>query len=90
MTPRDEYRPMDEQEQFNETLVVPKLTPEQVQLMSDYLEKVPPTAKLDPRSVHYDPIAAAMAKHPGLTREEAEEMARAFGFLADDPAPGEV
>lgn len=80
MTPRDEFRPMDEQEQFNKTFVVPKLTPEQVQLMSDYLEKVPPTAKLDPRSVHYDPIAAAMAEHPGLTREKAEAMARAFGF----------
>ena len=28
----------------------------------------------------YDPIANAMARFPGLTREEAEEMAAAFGF----------
>ena len=30
--------------------------------------------------VSYDPIANAMARHPGLTREKAEEMAKAFGF----------
>lgn len=28
----------------------------------------------------WDPIEAAMRNHPGLTREKAEEMARAFGF----------
>ena len=28
----------------------------------------------------YDPIANAMARHPGLTREKAEEIAKAFGF----------
>ncbi len=27
-----------------------------------------------------DPIASAMEDHPGLTREKAEEMAKAFGF----------
>ncbi len=27
-----------------------------------------------------DPIANAMKRNPGLTRAEAEEMARAFGF----------
>lgn len=27
-----------------------------------------------------DPIEAALLDHPSLTREEAEEMARAFGF----------
>lgn len=31
-------------------------------------------------STAFDPIANAMERHPGLTREEAEEMARAFGF----------
>ena len=30
--------------------------------------------------VSYDPIANAMARHPGLTREKAEEIAKAFGF----------
>jgi hypothetical protein len=28
----------------------------------------------------HDPIASAMSRHPGLTREEAEEMAESFGF----------
>jgi len=28
----------------------------------------------------YDPIANAMQRFPGLTREKAEEMATAFGF----------
>jgi hypothetical protein len=27
-----------------------------------------------------DPLAAAMKRHPGLTREKAEEMAREFGY----------
>jgi arginine deiminase len=31
------------------------------------------------RSVQ-DSLSNAMARHPGLTRAEAEEMARAFGF----------
>jgi hypothetical protein len=28
----------------------------------------------------FDPIANAMKRHPDLTRETAEAMARAFGF----------
>ena len=28
----------------------------------------------------YDPIANAMRRHPKLTEEEAESMAKAFGF----------
>ena len=28
----------------------------------------------------FDPIASAMKRHPGLTREEAEQMASDFGF----------
>ena len=28
----------------------------------------------------YDPIANAMERHPGLTEEKAEAMAKAFGF----------
>ena len=31
-------------------------------------------------SQSYDPIANAMARFPGLTREKAEEMAQEFGF----------
>lgn len=28
----------------------------------------------------FDPLSLAMKDHPGLTREGAEQMARAFGF----------
>ena len=28
----------------------------------------------------YDPLEAAMKRHPALTRERAEELAAAFGF----------
>ena len=28
----------------------------------------------------FDPIESAMKRHPGLTREKAEEMAESFGF----------
>jgi hypothetical protein len=28
----------------------------------------------------FDPIQAAVDRHPGLTEEKAEEIARAFGF----------
>jgi hypothetical protein len=31
--------------------------------------------------VETDEIARSMARHPQLTRETAEEMAKAFGFL---------
>ena len=30
--------------------------------------------------VSFDPIENAMRQHPGLTREQAEELAVAFGF----------
>lgn len=35
----------------------------------------------NPRSPDYDPIEASLARHPGLTRDSAECIARAFGFL---------
>ena len=31
-------------------------------------------------STAYDPLERAMRDNPGLTREQAEEMAREFGF----------
>jgi hypothetical protein len=34
----------------------------------------------NPLSPNYDPIASAMKRHTKLTREEAEEMAKLFGF----------
>ena len=33
-----------------------------------------------PPQEEYDPIALAMKRHPGLTREAAEKMAEALGF----------
>ena len=76
----EDPRPMDAQQMHDAAMVVPKPSPEQVQMMSDYLGKIAPTSSLDPSSVTYDPIAAAMARHPMLTREKAEETAKAFGF----------
>ncbi len=35
----------------------------------------------NPRSPDYDPIEASLARHPDLTRERAEQVAKAFGFL---------
>lgn len=36
--------------------------------------------KLDRNNCYMDPIESAMANHPGLTREVAEQMANALGF----------
>ena len=35
----------------------------------------------NPRSPDYDPIEASLARHPDLTRERAEQTAKALGFL---------
>ena len=35
----------------------------------------------NPRLPDYDPIEASLARHPDLTRERAEQMAKAFGLL---------
>jgi hypothetical protein len=45
-------------------------------LMNELIELSSPDASSD----SYDPIENAMQRHPGLLREEAEEMAKAFGF----------
>ena len=61
-------RPMDEQQQFDELNANRRI-------------------KLAPKKVFetslnesYDPIASAMRRHPDLTQETAEAMAKAFGF----------
>jgi hypothetical protein len=46
----------------------------------EQLPKSRPAQKLPAPKTYFDPIASAMAQHPGLTREKAEEMARDFGF----------
>ena len=61
-------RPMDEQQQFDELNANRKI-------------------KLAPKKVFeallndsYDPIASAMRRHPSLTQETAEAMAKDLGF----------
>ena len=61
-------RPMDEQQQFDELNANRrvKLAPKQVFEAS--------------LNDSYDPITNAMRRHPDLTQEAAEAMAKAFGF----------
>ena len=61
-------RPMDEQQQFDE-------------LNANRRVKLAPK-KVFEASLNgsYDPIANAMRRHPGLTKEDAEAMANASGF----------
>ena len=61
-------RPMDEQQQFDE-------------LNANRRVKLAPK-KVFEASLNgsYDPIASAMRRHPDLTQETAEAMAKSFGF----------
>jgi vacuolar-type H+-ATPase subunit D/Vma8 len=61
-----------EQEQFNEMLVSTKIKLAPAKRMKELLQKA--------KNESYDPIESAMRDHPTLTRELAEEMAKAFGF----------
>ena len=65
-------RPMSEQEQYNEILVSAKIKLAPAKQMKALLKEA--------ENCSYDPIANAMQRFPGLTREKAEEMATAFGF----------
>ena len=65
-------RPMSEQEQYNEMLVSAKIKLAPAKQMKALLKVA--------ENCSYDPIANAMQRFPGLTREKAEEMATAFGF----------
>ncbi len=40
----------------------------------------PDRGSINKHSPDYDPIAASMSRHPDLTAEAAERLARAFGF----------
>jgi len=66
-------RPMSEQEQYNEALANMKL---KLAPHSELKKLFKESKKLE----SYDPIANAMKRHPKLTEEEAEAMAKAFGF----------
>ena len=62
----------DEQEIFDEAITKSKLKLASVGDFKDLLA--------DTEQELYDPISNAIKRHPGLTREKAEEMAKAFGF----------
>jgi hypothetical protein len=53
--------------------------PSSRQLLESMLEEKSKKAKEPPQQL-FDPIARAMQRFPGLTREEAEEMAAMQGF----------
>lgn len=73
-------RPVTAQDQHDEMMAANKLklAPKaefEALLQENGVSSSPPVP-----STAFDPIANAMERHPGLTREKAEEMARAFGF----------
>ncbi len=72
-------RPETAQDQQNEALVAnPKLgTREELAAL---LNEKSATSSPALSSTAFDPIEQPMKNHPILTREKAEEMARAFGF----------
>lgn len=73
-------RPESAQDQHDEMMASrkPKLLP---RAEFEALLKERSAASSQPvSSTAFDPIENAMKRHPGLTREEAEEMAKAFGF----------
>jgi hypothetical protein len=61
-----------EQEQFNEMMVSRKIKLAPAKQMKELLQGA--------KNESYDPIESAMKDNPTLTRELAEEMAKAFGF----------
>jgi hypothetical protein len=79
---------MSEQEIWNEQIANMKLKLAPKSELKKLLNKPkePESKKLKSKksessgSQSYDPIANAMERFPGLTREKAEEMAQAFGF----------
>lgn len=74
MRPETAQDQHDEMMAANKLKLVPKAEFEAL-LQENGVSSSPPVS-----STAYDPIEQALKNHPGLTREEAEEMARAFGF----------
>ena len=81
-------RPMSEQEIWNEKVANMKLRlapkSELKKLLKEPrksgFKKLKSKNSESSSSQSYDPIANAMERFPGLTREKAEEIATAFGF----------
>lgn len=58
-----------------------KKLPNKKERASEQKKETPDSTESDLQYIHSaDPLEIAMENHPGLTREEAEEMAEAFGF----------
>jgi hypothetical protein len=67
----------NEQELFNEML---EKTPLKLAPKEEFLELLHIDRNQSSNTESYDPIENAMKRHPMLTEEIAEEMAKAFGF----------
>ena len=66
-----------EQEQYNEML---ENTPLKLAPKEELLALLEKNADTSLQGESYDPIENAMKRHPMLTREMAEQMAKDFGF----------
>jgi len=74
---------MSEQEIWNEQVanMQLKLAPQaELKKLLNKSEESKSKQSESSNSQSYDPIANAMERFPGLTREKAEEIATAFGF----------
>ena len=72
---------MDPQARHDQALLVPK--PDKiadVATLEASLRKKNGPSMEPPPAKYFDPIASAMSRHPGLTSEDAAEMAASFGF----------
>lgn len=66
-----------EQDLFNEMF---EKTPLKLASKEKFLELLHTDSNQSSNTESYDPIKNAMKRHPMLTEEIAEEMAKAFGF----------
>ena len=66
-----------EQQQYNEIL---ESTPLKLVPKEEMLALLEKNADTSSQGESYDPIENAMKRHPMLTREMAEQMAKDFGF----------
>ena len=72
---------MDPQARHDQAFMAPK--PEKIAdaaTLEASLKKKNGPSMEPPPAKYFDPIASALSRHPGLTSEEALEMAENFGF----------
>ena len=73
-------RPMSAQDEQDEILINSRPHPIGKEEFAAMVHAAPERAKPPAHETAFDPLDGAMKDNPGLTREKAEEMARAFGF----------